>query len=156
MIEALLGEYRLVVEDLKTNPRGVSARELVRVADASTSNPDCVSIQSVLAHVVYCGHNHLFMIERHRGNAKYPKPRREPLGSVAAYGGALDEMLVATEASFERLSDALMARNDPAKKMRASWGQLYDIEQLMEHAIVHVSRHRRQIVNFRRDRSRSR
>ena len=34
------------------------------------------------------------------------------------------------------------------KKMLVSWGQLYDIEQLMEHAIVHILRHRRQVERF--------
>ena len=33
-------------------------------------------------------------------------------------------------------------------KMHVSWGQSYDIEQLMEHAIVHILRHRRQIERF--------
>jgi hypothetical protein len=28
------------------------------------------------------------------------------------------------------------------------WGQHYDIEQMMEHAIVHVLRHRRQVEKF--------
>jgi hypothetical protein len=34
--------------------------------------------------------------------------------------------------------------------MMTSWGQLYDIEQLMEHAIVHVLRHRRQIEQYKK------
>jgi hypothetical protein len=29
-----------------------------------------------------------------------------------------------------------------------AWGQVYDFEQFMEHAIVHVLRHRRQIERF--------
>ena len=41
-----------------------------------------------------------------------------------------------------------MEENDPSKKIKVRWGQLYDPEQLMEHAIVHILRHRRQIENF--------
>lgn len=34
------------------------------------------------------------------------------------------------------------------KKILVRWGQLYDVEQLFEHAIVHILRHRRQIERF--------
>ena len=37
---------------------------------------------------------------------------------------------------------------DPSKKILTHWGQVYDIDQLMEHAIVHVLKHRRQIQRF--------
>ncbi|HLP50255.1 MAG TPA: DinB family protein [Chitinophagales bacterium] len=30
-------------------------------------------------------------------------------------------------------------------QMKTAWGQQYDFEQLLEHAIVHVMRHKRQI-----------
>jgi len=33
-------------------------------------------------------------------------------------------------------------------KMTVRWGPVYDFEQLFEHAIVHVLRHRRQIDRF--------
>jgi hypothetical protein len=32
--------------------------------------------------------------------------------------------------------------------IEARWGPRYDLEQLLEHAIVHVLRHRRQIDKF--------
>jgi hypothetical protein len=37
---------------------------------------------------------------------------------------------------------------DPSKKILTHWGQVYDIDQMMEHAIVHVLKHRRQIQRF--------
>jgi len=35
-----------------------------------------------------------------------------------------------------------------AVKIDAPWGAHYDMEQLLEHAIVHILRHRRQIERF--------
>ena len=32
--------------------------------------------------------------------------------------------------------------------IKTEWGQEYDFEQLLEHAIVHILRHRRQIERF--------
>ena len=37
---------------------------------------------------------------------------------------------------------------DNEKKILVRWGQRYDVEQLIEHAIVHILRHRRQIEKF--------
>jgi hypothetical protein len=33
-------------------------------------------------------------------------------------------------------------------RIDSRWGQKYDIEQLLEHAIVHILRHRRQLDKF--------
>lgn len=89
------------------------------------------------------------MIDRHRGNVESRPPRRKRLDTAAEYARALDHMMDDTEVLFEPITDSRMAEFDPAKKIKASWGQLYDYEQLMEHAIVHVSRHRRQIQRFK-------
>ncbi|MGY0037018.1 hypothetical protein [Pedobacter sp. NJ-S-72] len=50
---------------------------------------------------------------------------------------------------FEGVKDEDLERFDAGDKIMTGWGQLYDIEQLMEHAIVHILRHRRQIERFR-------
>ena len=41
-----------------------------------------------------------------------------------------------------------LEESDNIKKLTTRWGQMYNIEQLLEHAIVHVLRHRRQIERF--------
>ena len=49
---------------------------------------------------------------------------------------------------FRGNPNLLIEQTDISKKMTVNWGQQYDIEQLLEHAIVHIFRHRRQIENF--------
>ena len=49
---------------------------------------------------------------------------------------------------FDDFPNLVLEENDNQKKILTSWGQLYDIEQLFEHAIVHILRHRRQIERF--------
>lgn len=148
LIEALLDEYRRVIEDLKGHLRGVTPRQLTTVADPGTSNPDCVSIQAVLTHVVFCGYNYLHLMDHHRGGTTWPRPKRVRHDDVAAYAAALDRLWADTAAFLAGVKPSEMTQFDPARKLRAGWGELYDFEQLMEHAIVHVSRHRRQIVRF--------
>ena len=52
------------------------------------------------------------------------------------------------EKLFEDYPDLKIEESDPQKKIKVRWGQYYDVEQLFEHAIVHVLRHRRQIERF--------
>jgi len=49
---------------------------------------------------------------------------------------------------FEDYPDINIEEHDNQKKVLVKWGQLYDVEQLFEHAIVHILRHRRQIERF--------
>ena len=50
---------------------------------------------------------------------------------------------------FSEINDDELEQFDDALKIKTGWGQLYDIEQLTEHAIVHILRHRRQIEKFK-------
>ena len=49
---------------------------------------------------------------------------------------------------FKEYPDLPLEIFEQKGKMLMSWGQYYDIEQLFEHAIVHILRHRRQIERF--------
>lgn len=62
---------------------------------------------------------------------------------------ALEEMFDYNEELFADYPHLKITEYDITKKINVRWGQQYDIEQLFEHAIVHVLRHRRQIEKFR-------
>lgn len=59
----------------------------------------------------------------------------------------LQAMLDYTCATLEGKWD-LSDEEANALQIRSGWGPVYDFEQLFEHAIVHVLRHRRQIERF--------
>lgn len=148
-IGALLDEYQNVIDDLKKNTADINDNDLVKIMDKETGNKDCVSVQSVLTHIIMCGRYYITMIDIHRGNADSIWPVRKKLKTIEEYNIALDEMMNQTNKFFDNISESEMAEFDSSKKILTFWGQLYDIEQLMEHAIVHVSRHRRQIQKFK-------
>ena len=149
VIGALLFEYKNVIADLMEHIKDVKDNELKIIVDKETANKSCVSIQSILTHVVLCGYNYVTMIDIHRGNENSSWPSKENLNSAEEYCKALEKMYDFTVEYFENVSESEMAEFSADKKLVTFWGQLYDYEQLMEHAIVHVSRHRRQIVNFK-------
>ena len=149
VIGAILNEYKNVLEDLKNNISDISDSDLVLISDTKTANNDCVSVQSVLTHIILCGTYYLTMIDIHRGNADSPWPSRVYYDTADEYRSALDKLYNNTEKFFEDIPNSEMAQFNPDKKIITFWGQYYDYEQLMEHAIVHVSRHRRQIQKFK-------
>lgn len=148
VITVLLAEHRRAIAGLVACIEPISPARLSAIADPKTKNKDCVSIQSVLTHVVHCGYRYLKMIDEHRGESRVEKPKRVKLAKISQYQLALEKLADDTEAFFEPLDDSVMRVYDPRKKILTSWGQYYDYEQLMEHAIVHVLRHRFQIEGF--------
>lgn len=50
---------------------------------------------------------------------------------------------------FNSIGDNELEQFDDSLKIKASWGQVYDIEQMTEHAVVHILRHKRQIEKIK-------
>lgn len=148
VITVLLEEYRRAIADLIARVETVSPSRLAAIADPRTRDKDCVSIQSVLTHVVHCGYRYLKMMDEHLGDSRIQSPKRVKLAKISEYQLALEKLTDDTEAFFAPLDDKHMVAYDPKRKIKTSWGQYYDFEQLMEHAIVHVLRHRYQIDGF--------
>ncbi len=147
-VSALLGEYRKAVVELQQAIDSLSNEDLVQVVDPVTPNPECISIQAILAHVISSGYSYCVYIENSRG-VESQRPPTQLRVAVTDYKDALWKALKYTEATFENIYDDELEIFAEDKKIKTSWGQSYDIEQLMEHAIVHIGRHRRQVEKFK-------
>ena len=147
-IGALLDEYERAINDLQAVISTLTPEQLTKIVDTQTNDPDCVSIQSVLSHVVRSGYGYIVYMRKHLGE-ELNFFEREPLDSVADYHTALTKMFRYNEQFFEDYPNIAIEELDNTKKIVTRWGQVFDVEQLMEHAIVHILRHRRQIEKFR-------
>ena len=146
-IGAILDEYEKALSELKETIHGLSEAELTQIRNTATEDPDCVSIQTVLAHVVSAGYNYAIAIRKWSGEQlEYKEKIRLP--SVESFQTALDSMFAYNVQLFEDYPNIPLEEFDTAKKVNVRWGQTYDVEQLFEHAIVHILRHRRQIERF--------
>ena len=144
---ALLDEYQRAIADLKAVVARISTAQLVAIADADTKDPDCRSIQTVLTHTVQAGYNYAVCIRKHKGeNLAYYTIGLLP--DAEAYLAALDEMWEYNKKTLNDYPKIVLCQKNNDKKMVTRWGQMYDVEQLLEHAIVHILRHRRQIERF--------
>ncbi|WP_118976419.1 DinB family protein [Taibaiella koreensis] len=145
---ALLDEYERALHDLKQCILLFDDKELVVIADPLTADEQCRSVQTVLTHVVSCAYSYAVYIGNLRGMA-LQRPLPTLRHGSAAYLEDLDQVFAFTCGILEQVPDTALEEPDEAAKIRTAWQQIYDIEQMMEHAIVHVLRHRRQLEGFR-------
>ncbi|RBQ04651.1 hypothetical protein DRW42_18440 [Pedobacter miscanthi] len=75
------------------------------------------------------------------------RPERLQFDQVTPYISRLKEAFIYNEDLFIKNPHITMEEFDQSKKINTKWGQQYDVEQILEHAIVHILRHRRQIKN---------
>jgi len=146
-IKALLIEYKKAVDELVSVIKPLDSTEIMIIKDDKTPDPNCKSIQNILTHVVYAGYGYTSFIENHLGANKQRRPRQY-FETAEEYTNDLNGMLSYCEDFFIQHPTLELEENNHEKKVMTSWGQEYDIEQLMEHAIVHVLKHRAQIERF--------
>lgn len=144
-VGALLDEYERAAREFQSLIGETGEAAFTEIRDRETADEDCRSIQSVSRHVVMAGYSYANYIRQHFSMPFQPVPR-EPLAYAEA-SAAIDEMLAYTA---EALEGKWEIGDDEVGKVviKSRWGVVYDLEQLLEHAIVHVLRHRRQVEKF--------
>lgn len=145
--EALLGEYKRVTNELLEVLNHVTDTELVTVVDHTTMNGNCKSIQTILTHIVCSGFGYTVFIEKSMGISK-KIPRKKTLGTIQEYKDQLTKMIEYCELFFMDNPTIPLEEYSGSTIINVPWGQRFDVEQIMEHAIVHVMRHKRQIEKF--------
>ena len=145
MVKALMEEYFRSAIDLKEILSTVSDVEFQKVRDEKTEDPECKSIQTIVSHVVGSGYTYINYINT-IGKIEW-REYNNVIEDSSMGISEIDKMLNYTQSSLKHI---LHFENKEIEtwKFESRWDVIYDFEQLMEHAIVHVLRHRRQIENF--------
>ncbi|MBL7793807.1 MAG: DinB family protein [Saprospiraceae bacterium] len=147
-VGALLDEYERAVNELEDTISTLDRQSFLIIVDTETKDKDCVSIQSVLYHVVKAGYGYANRIRKQFGDT-LPKNKEDyEIITPADACRELKNMLAYTE---ETLNNKYNLTLDDILHniMKSPTGQNYDFEQLLEHAIVHILRHRRQVEMFK-------
>lgn len=145
---ALLDEYERAIVDLQSVIDDITDKELITIVDSKTSNLNCISVQSILSHVVRSGYayaNYINQLVAGKNEFRdYVFHSR-----VQDYQRDLNDVFILTTEIFKDIADSQLEQSNDSEKIITSWGQVYGIEQITEHAIVHILRHRRQIEKFK-------
>ncbi len=108
----------------------------------ATDDPSYVSPEHLVGHVLRCARSYLTWIGECVGRAVVDVDADHDSGSVARKGRAfMGEVLAAWRRHLAALEDRELA---PAV-FKSRWGEDYNIEQMLEHAVVHPMRHRIQL-----------
>ncbi|MCI0613754.1 hypothetical protein L0244_12280 [bacterium] len=141
-IGALMDEYERAALELKMLVKEIPPAQFVRIIDNQTSDEDCRSVQTIMSHVVRAGYGYADYI-RYLFSISSTRPAIELLNqneSLKQIELMLEYTVQTLDGKWE-MPDEVIVRTT----IHSLWGVKYDLEQLLEHAIVHILRHRRQI-----------
>lgn len=146
-VGGLLDEYARAALDFCSVLEAVPAARFVALRPSP--DPDCVSIQNLCIHVVRSAHGYASLIVR---ALEQPVPELAPPGpDLLATPASLRPLLAA---AMRRMETALheVAKLPPEQQealiVKPRWGLPLQVDLLVEHAIVHLLRHRRQIERW--------
>ena len=144
-IGAVMDEYERAAADLKNLVGKISDADFVKIVDSDTKDDDCRSVQTIVSHVTNSGFGYANYIRDW-----YSIPKNSPERKLLSQ----DEFLLRFDKMLDYTSETLHDKWEYSDeeimkvKMIVRWGPQYDLEQLLEHAVVHILRHRRQIEKF--------
>lgn len=147
-VGALIDEYERSIKELTVVIAEVSYQNFIAIVDSETEDQDCVSIQSILQHIIRSGYGYANLIRRQFGKDAITSQVHYEITSIEVALKELTTMLKYTEETVSKLTN-LTHEDIITNIMSTDYGQNYDFEQLLEHAIVHILRHRRQIEKFK-------
>ena len=145
MLIALIDEYKRAAIDYKIILKKISLEDFIKIRDEKTEDSDCKSIQTVTTHIIQSGYTYANYIQSVSNTNWFEYDKKINTTKFAIQ--EINEMLNFTENSFK---DIWHKTNEEIEKtiIKSRWNVTYDVEQLLEHAIVHILRHRRQIEFF--------
>jgi len=145
-VGAMMDEYERASSDLKLVLRDISEDDFTSILDKQTEDESCRSVQTIMTHVVRAGYGYADYIREQFGIPKAsPSSTLVPRRDVEAqFDAMLDYTVQTLDGRWEMTENEWMGMG-----IDSHWGVRYDLEQLLEHAIVHILRHRRQIERLR-------
>jgi uncharacterized damage-inducible protein DinB len=144
-VGALMDEYERAAAELKNIIEKTSEADYLKICDDRTDDEDCRSIQTIMSHVVRACYGYANYMRQAFGmdsNVSQPAPTEK--------NEVLDRLDSAMKYTAETLEGRWQMPDEEinATTIHTRWGVTYDLEQMLEHAIVHILRHRRQIEKF--------
>ena len=138
----MMDEYERAAAEFRAAVAGLTEEQYTRIVDAETADENCRSAQTIMSHLVAAGYGYGNYI-RDAFSMEKDSPQKRPLAhaeSLTEFDSMLAYTVATLDGKWEMPEDEITAVSMPVH-----WGPTYDLEQLLEHAIVHILRHRRQI-----------
>lgn len=145
-LRALFDEYARAIRDLESVVHSITPEKYT--ASNPLSDSDYPDLKTIMRHVVGAAHVYVDYIddgltERESGRREHAMRLDSPADAMGSVWEAFDRMV-------ERMRPVKEYTEEQMEKvhMVTRWHERFNIEQMMEHAIVHILRHRRQIERW--------
>jgi uncharacterized damage-inducible protein DinB len=140
-----MDEYERAALELARLVEQIPDDDFMRVVDSQTKDEDCRSVQTIMSHVVRAAYGYADYI---RGQLSIASTRPQP--ELLSREESLEQLDAALRYTIETLDGRWEMSGEEISGIviKTRWGAVYDLEGLLEHAIVQILRHRRQIEKF--------
>ena len=144
---ALLDEYARAAEDFCHVVEGFDLGRFD--AERPSDNPNTVSPRAICLHVIGGAHRYAHYIRKASGVDFVERYEADPaqLHAPQDVRRLLTEGILLTEKTVEPLLNAT-DEEIQALAFTVRWGPRYDPEMILEHAVCHLLRHRRQLERW--------
>lgn len=138
-----MDEYERAISDLKSVLKNIDSEDYKEIVEGESEH--CHSIEVIMNHVIRAGYGYSNYIRNALSLESLPiADGKIPQNKIFA---EIDKMMDYSNEIFEN-GQSITAEEMEGIYFKTKWEVRYNIDQLMEHAIVHVLRHRRQIQKF--------
>jgi hypothetical protein len=144
---ALMDEYARAAEDFCRVVEGFDPARFN--AERPSNDPNTVSPRAICLHVIGAAHRYAHYIRKARGVDFVERYDVDPtqLHSPQGVRTLLTEGILLMEETVEPLLNAT-EQDVQALSFAVRWGPRYDPEMILEHAVCHLLRHRRQLERW--------
>lgn len=137
-------EAELLLETINTK---MLAEDWTVIKDKNTKDEDCKSYQTICNHIIGAAKYYIELLTKGE-NPTYEIQKASPnLANKSDFEYEFKQVLSQQAQYFENRWDMSDKAID-AVKIKTGWGTILDMESLMEHAVIHIMRHHRQILKF--------
>ncbi len=140
-----MDEYERAASELRRLVEQIPEDDFARIVDSQTKADDCRSVQTIMSHVVRAEYGYADYIRE-----QFSIASTRPQNKLLSHQESLEQLDAALRYTVQTLEGRweMSGEEISSTVINSRWGVVYDVEGLLEHAIVHILRHRRQIEKF--------
>ena len=146
---AILDEYKKASEEYIKVLQNISQKDFIKLVDNETNDEDCRSIQTITRHIIRSGYGYAnYVLNALNIFVDTPDANKMTIENIKDAADEIRKMLKFNVHNLYELNREKIEENMFSLKFTTRWREEFNFEQILEHAIVHVLRHRRQVEKF--------
>jgi len=146
---AILDEYKKASEEYINVLQKISREDFIKIVDHKTDDEDCRSIQTISRHVIRSGYGYAnYILNALNITVDFPKADEMTIEKSEDAINEIRKMIKYNIHNLYEVNREQIKNNMYSIKFITRWKEEFNFEQILEHAVVHILRHRRQVEKF--------